>query len=294
MSQGPVEVAAAELELVAGPFSFTEGPTWDGERLLFTDMPSDRILAFSPASGRCVTALRGVGRANGLALDQSHRIVACLDEGRSVVRLEPDGSAVVLSDSFEGRRLNSPNDLQVDSHGRVWFTDPRYGDDRSDLELDHESVYRLDPRGTERSPTRVVDDTVRPNGLLLSPDERTLFVAESPRPPEGRRELRAYPVHTDGSLGPARTLVDFGPHRGIDGMCAGPDGSVVAACGWRRSGPGPRIQAWAPDGTERARVHTPSDPTNVCFGGPSEGDLYITSFDGGLWRLRDAWLRLDL
>jgi gluconolactonase len=278
---------AWQFEMVAGPFSFTEGPAWDGEGLLFTDIPNDRIMRFAPATGQCDEYRAGTEGTNGLTFDSQGRLYGCQGGGRRVVRFEADGSIAVLADSFEGKRLNEPNDVVVDSRGRVWFTDPKYGADRASMELDHESVYRLDPRpdGTYMM-ARVTFDTTRPNGLVLSPDERMLYVAESPRFPEARRQLRAYPMNDDGSLGAMRVLHDFGDHRGIDGMRVDAEGNIVASCGWKQSGPGPRIAVFAPDGALLEEHPTPADPTNVCFGGPDLSDLYVTGFGGALWRAR--------
>lgn len=274
-----------QFEMVAGPFSFTEGPVWDGEAVLFTDIPNDRIMRYDPATGTCVEYRTGTEGTNGLTLDRQGRLYGCQARGRRVVRYEPDGSVTVLADRYQGKRLNEPNDLIVDSRGRIWFTDPLYMRDRSTMELAHEAVYRLDPQPDGAyAITRVTFDTVRPNGLCLAPDERTLYVAESPRFPEARRQLRAYPVNDDGSLGQARVLHDFGDHRGIDGMRVDREGNIVASCGWQRSGPGPRIAVFAPDGTVLEEHPTAADPTNVVFGGPDLSDLYVTGFDGALWR----------
>lgn len=278
---------AWQFEMVAGPFAFTEGPVWDGEAVLFTDIPNNRIMRFDPASGACAEYRTGTEGTNGLTLDRHGRLYGCQGGGRRVVRHEADGGVTVLAERFQGKRLNEPNDVVVDSRGRVWFTDPLYSADRSTMELDHESVYRLDPRPDGgHDITRVTVDTVRPNGLVLSPDERTLYVAESPRFPEARRQLRAYPVQAGGSLGAMRVLHDFGDHRGIDGMRVDADGNVVASCGWRRSGPGPRIAVFAPDGTLLEEHPTAADPTNVVFGGADLRDLYVTGVDGALWRAR--------
>jgi gluconolactonase len=277
---------AWQFEMVAGPFSFTEGPAWDGAGVLFTDIPNNRIMRHVPATGACEEYRTGTEGTNGLTLDGQGRLYGCQSGARRIVRYEADGGVTVLIDRFEGKRLNEPNDLVVDSRGRIWFTDPCYGA-RDKLELDHESVYRLDPRPDgSYAITRVTHDTTRPNGLVLSPDERTLYVAESPRSPEGRRQLRAYPVQADGSLGPMRVLHDFGDHRGIDGMRVDAEGNVVASCGWGRSGPGPRIAVFAPDGAVLEEHPTAADPTNVVFGGPDLTDLYVTGFDGALWRAR--------
>lgn len=273
-----------ELEAVAGPFTFTEGPVWDGRVVRFTDIRAARIMAYDPRSGRCEPWALDTGEANGLTLDREGRLIACEGGGRRVTRYEPDGTRTTLADRFEGRRLNSPNDVVVDSRGCIWFTDSRYGD-RASMELDHDSVYRLDPRPDGSFEiVRVTFDTTRPNGLVLAPDERTLYVAESPPAPHGSRQLRAYPVQEDGSLGAYRVVHDFGPHRGIDGMRIDAEGNVVAACGWSESGPGPRIGIFAPDGTVLGGYPVPTNPTNVCFAEDDLRVLYVTGYDGRLYR----------
>lgn len=270
---------------VAGPLAFAEGPVWDGTFVLFTDMHSATIHRYFPDDGRVSLLHSDTGRANGLAVDDQGRLLACEDSGRRVVRYEPNNTRTVLADSFGGRRLNSPNDIVVTRSGAVWFTDPRYGETRADLELDHESVYELRGGPDEYTVHRRTFDTSRPNGLAFSPDERTLYVAESPRSPDGTRQLRAYPLR-DGALGSPQVLHEFGPHRGVDGMCVLADGTIVAACGWARSGPGGRVMILDPTGCVVEQIPTPGDPTNVCLGGADLRDLYLTSFDGGLWRLR--------
>jgi gluconolactonase len=201
-----------------------------------------------------------------------------------VARYDSDGTRVTLADRFNGKQLNEPNDVVVDDVGRIWFTDPCYGD-RSTLELDHDSVYRLDPSGDGAwAITRVIFDTLRPNGLAFAPDFRTLYVAESPPAPVGSRQLRAYPVNPDGSLGAHRLLHDFGEHRGIDGMRVDAAGYIVATCGWTTSGPGPRVAVFSPTGDVVAEHPVATNPTNCCFGGPDLRTLYVTGYDGSLYR----------
>jgi len=160
----------------------------------------------------------------------------------------------VLVDRFEGKPLNIPNDLVIDPQGRVWFTDPYYEGaagpfsyDRANKELEHDSVYRLDPPSDENwSIHRMTFDTTRPNGLLFSSDHKTLYVAQSGRRPDEKRELRAYPVEDGGQLGSFTVLHDFGEHRGVDGMCLDADGNIIATAGWELGGPGPSIYVFSP------------------------------------------------
>lgn len=279
------------FERVAGPFTFTEGPVWDGAAVLFTDIRNSRIMRYDPATGECAPFRTETNEANGLHLDRQGHLYACEGGGggRRLVRYEPDGGVTVLADHFEGARLNSPNDVTSDPQGRIWFTDPRYGPNRADMELDHESIFRLDPPTGDAGGwtiTRVTFDTSRPNGLVFSPDGGTLYVAESPPAPEGHRQLRAYPVNADGSLGAMRVLHDFGEHRGIDGMRTDAAGNIVASCGWSQSGPGARIGVFAPDGTVLADHPVPTNPTNCVFGDADRQGLYVTGYDGALYHAR--------
>jgi gluconolactonase len=147
-------------------------------------------------------------------------------------------------------------------------------------------VYRLDPRpGGAWDIARVTFDTTRPNGLLFSLDYRTLYVAQSGREPSEKRELRAYPVNSDGSLGPPAVLHDFEAHRGIDGMRLDTEGNIVAAAGWEFGGPGPSIYVFSPSGEVLERHPVPCRrPTNVAFGGEDLTTLYVTTIEGFLFR----------
>jgi gluconolactonase len=277
---------AWRFEVVAGPFGFTEGPAWDGERLLFADIPANRILSYHPATGEVTTAYEDTHEGNGLMFDAQGRLYGCQggSGGRRIVRYEPDGSATVIADRFEGKRLNSPNDLAFDTQGRLWFTDPRYGDFRGDMELEHESVFRLDPQPSGGwSLARVTWDTTRPNGLLISPDGSTLYVAQSEYGVDRKRELRAYPIHADGSVGEYQVLHNFYPHRGIDGMCLDVEGNIIATAGWQESGPGPMIYVFAPNGRVLETHPVQFDrPTNCTWGGPNLSTLYVTTGTGHL------------
>ncbi len=280
-----------DWELLAGPATITEGPAWDGAGLFYSSIADHEIRRFDPASGAVAVAYRDSRAANGLAFGPDGALFACEGASGAIARYGPDGTRTVLADRFEGRRLNSPNDLALDRAGRVWFTDPRYGD-QSGRELDHDSVYRITPPPTGDGPweiERLTSDTTRPNGLLLSWDERTLYVAESDFQPGTERQLRAYPVLDDGSLGQPTVLFSFGDTRGIDGMCWDAGGDIVATCGSDRGGPGPRIAIFSDDGTVLEEHPTPAgEPTNCCFGGPDLSDLYVTTIEGHLYRVRNT------
>jgi gluconolactonase len=275
-----------EFELLVEPIGLTEGPAWDGSGLLFTNIPNSRIMRWDAGSDSLSVFRTGTNGANGLMFDRDGRLYACEGTGRRMVRYEPDGATTVICDTFEGRRLNSPNDLAIDHQGRIWFTDPRYGEHRDDMELDHESVFRLDPQPDGAwKVTRATYDTTSPNGLLISPDGRTLFVAQSKYGDGQKRELRAYPVRDDGSLGDYQVLHNFYPHRGIDGMCFDAEGNIVATAGWEVSGPGGMIYVFAPNGRVLETHPVPANrPTNCTFGGADLRNLYVTSIEGHLLR----------
>lgn len=283
---------AWDWELLDGPNTITEGPVWDGAGLIYTAILENEIRRYDPATGQISVVHRDTGEANGLQLGPDGTLYACEGGRRAVVAYDTAGHRRVLADEFDGKRLNSPNDVVIDSAGRVWFTDPRYGEKFDDLELDHFSVFRLTQAQDRWSIDRVTFDTTRPNGLLFSPDESTLYVAQSDYVPEAPRQLRAYPVQADGSLGEFRVLHDFGDHRGIDGMCLDTGGNIIATCGWEVGGPGPRIAVFAPDGAVLEEALLPDGrPTNCAFGGPDLTDLYVTTITGHLYRVRGTGRR---
>ncbi|MCW5983182.1 MAG: SMP-30/gluconolactonase/LRE family protein [Bryobacteraceae bacterium] len=284
------------FELVVEPYGgVAEGPAWDGTGLLFTQIHACRIMRYDPASGGCAVFRENTNYANGLMFDPEGKLYGCQGGGRAIVRFEGDGETTVLADRYEGKRLNLPNDLAIDLQGRIWFTDPWYegaaGDwsnDRSLKELDHDSVYRLDPKPAGRwDIARVTFDTTRPNGILFSLDYKTLYVAQSGRLAEEKRQLRAYPVREDGTLGSPDTLHDFGEWRGIDGMTLDTEGNIVATAGTSEGGPGPMIYVFSPSGEALEMHPVPcKKPTNCSFAEEGLSTLYVTSIDGHLFRAR--------
>jgi len=289
------------FEQVAGPFDFTEGPAWDGEAILFTDIPTSRILRYDPKNEETTVFRSGTNEANGLIFDRDGQLYACeggdgvtfpkdghqyTTDGRRVVRYDQDGSITLVCDHFEGKRFNSPNDLAFDKLGRMWFTDPRYGDKSDDLELDHESVYRADPKPDgDWDLHRITFDTTKPNGLLISQDMRTLYVAQSDYAESGATDLRAYPINPDGTAGECRILHDFHPDRGVDGMVFDTEGNIIATAGWEDGGPGPMIYVFDPDGQVLEMHPMPFKPSNCTFGDDDLRSLYVTA-GGRLYRTR--------
>ncbi len=282
------------FELVAGPYNgTTEGPVWDGEALLFSHIPANRILRYAPKTGEVTEYFTGTQRTNGLCFDSQGNLYGCQSAGRRIVRFEGDGTTITsLPHLLDGKRHNNPNDLAVDKQGRIWFTDPFNGS-AGEQELEHMSVLRLDPQpGGGWTLHRATHDVSRPNGVLISRDQKTLYVAQSDYTPGERRELRAYPINGDGTLGVYKTLHTFGMdsegvQRGVDGMTLDADGNIVACAGWEQSGPGPMIYVFSPTGrileTHPMRVDR---PTNCCFGDPDMRTLYVTTGGGHLLRAR--------
>ena len=280
--------ADAAVERVADGFQFIEGPVWVGGasdgHLLFSDIPGDTVYRWSEAEGTSVflnpvflpdLETGGQGGSNGLTLDLEGRVVLCEHGNRRLARIEADGSRITLADRYEGRRLNSPNDVVYHSRGAAFFTDPPYGLASPDAaELDWNGVYRLDPDGSVHL---LADGQSRPNGIGLSPDERTLYVANSDG---ASRQWVAYPVDDDLGVGEGRVLLDLtdSPDGGV------PDGFAVDAAGnlWA-SGPG-GIVVINPEGDHLGTVRPAEQPANAAFGNDGT-TLYMTA-QTGLYRIR--------
>jgi gluconolactonase len=266
--------ADAKVEKLWGEGEFTEGPCLGPDGCIYFSDIGNRILQFDPSTGKTAVFRDPSGRSNGLKFDSTGRLIAC--EGantggnRRISVTDKNGKVTTLADKFMGKAFNSPNDLTLDGKGRVYFSDPRYvGDEKR--ELDHESVFRIDPDGTV---TRIIDDVSKPNGIVLSPDQKTLYLAESHVAPKGERQLRAYPLKEDGTVGRMKVLYDFGNDRGIDGMTVAADGHIVATAG---KGKTAGICFFTPNGKKVGFIPIPEDPSNCCFGGKDLKTLYITA-----------------
>jgi gluconolactonase len=231
------------------------------------------------------------GRTNGNVFDAQGRLISCegSEQGpgrRRVVRTEMDtGKITVLTEKYEGKRYNSPNDACVDRTGRIWFTDPRYSNDRADLEMDVEGVYRID---TDGKVTRVLTqkEIDRPNGIAITPDGKTLYVVDSHQKVNGNRKIWAFAVQPDGGLKDQRLVYDFGKGRGGDGMKLDEKGNIWVAAGinFHRGNPGETMDVPAavyvisPDGKLLGRIPVPEDLiTNLAFGGPDHKTLFVTA-----------------
>ena len=269
---------------------FTEGPVYREGYLYFTDTSNSRILRVRVDRQAALPLPLEIfrepsGRANGLEFDAAGRLLACEGSGsgggRRLTRTESSGALTVLAEKYEGKRLNSPNDLTIDAKGRIYFTDPRYGN-RDGLELDKESVYRIDPSGKL---VRVIADVERPNGIAVSPDQKTLYVVDNNPSQGGARKVYAYTLRLDGSVGARRVLHDFRTGRGGDGMCLDRDGNAYVTAGLN-GGFSPEqdssvkagVYIVSPQGKLLGFIPVPEDYiTNTAFGGPDMKTLYITA-----------------
>jgi gluconolactonase len=280
----------------------TEGPVWTGEEILFTHIRKSRILRYDLKSGAITVWREGTNRTNGLCFDAHGRLFGCCSGGRSILRFDADGKNTVIADRVDGKKLSTPNDLAIDRKGRIWFTNPvneGNWDPTEVEELDNRSVLRADPQQDgSYAVTRVTFDTTQPNGILVSQDQRTLYVAESGYTRGIARELRAYPIKGDGSLGTPDVLFTWGEdargvHRGIDGMCLDADGNIVATAGWEVSGPGPMLYVFSPNGRVlETHPVAANRPTNVCFGGADMSTVFVTSTNGHFFKAqthRTGW-----
>lgn len=275
-------------EQIARHESLTEGPAWDGSALLYNECAAHTTFRWDPKTQQSEVWRKNTGAANGMTFDRSGGLWACEGDAHRVTKVDaedPNAEPQVIAAAFNGETLNWPNDLAVSSTGRVYFSDPNYSSEPNNLP--HESVYMAEHSfGGAWSVTRVTFDTTKPNGVLLSRDEKTLYVAESPHAAGVSRELRAYPVLENGTLGPGSQLFSFGESRGIDGMTLTTDGLIVATAGSSDSGPGSMIYVFEPSGLVRTTHRTPAEaPTNCTFGGGSLGDLYVTFATGFVYRV---------
>lgn len=263
----------APVKQLATGFDWVEGPVWFGDLncLLFSDIPNDRILRWSPDGG--LSTFRAPSNfSNGQTRDRLGRLVTCEHGTRRVTRTEYDGTITVIADNFEGKRLNSPNDVVVASDGSIWFTDPIYGifsdyeGHRGEQELPC-NVYRVDPSGGIQA---MLTDFRSPNGLAFSPDERRLYVADTGLPhSDDPRHIRVFDVADDGRLSGGDVFHVISPGA-ADGIRLDSEGNV-----WSSAGDG--VHCIAPDGHLMGRILLPERASNLCFGGRARHRLFITA-----------------
>ncbi|HZM46891.1 MAG TPA: SMP-30/gluconolactonase/LRE family protein [Burkholderiales bacterium] len=283
------------FELVAGPYKGkTGGLAWDGKGMLFSVVQEERIMRYDPASGKAEVFRPYTGRTNGLAMAKDGTVYGAQEGGRRVVHYLKDGSTAPMPDLLDGHHHNQPTDLIVDSKGRVWFADAYnaqlpYGPPVYPM-LEHASVLRLEQVNDGWRVVRVTHDTGGPRAVLLSKDEKTLFVADGDAERGNLQRLCSYPVRPEGDLGPVKVMIDFVVvERGIEGMCLDSEGNIIACAGWKKAGAGPNLYVISPSGTILETHPAPADmPMRVAFGDSGLGSLYLTTGDGQLFRSKDT------
>jgi gluconolactonase len=283
----------AKLEKIADGFTWVEGPVWnrEGRHLLFSDIPKNSVfkwkdgegvsLFLNPSGYTGATPFEGPEPgSNGLTYDQAGRLVLCQHGNRGIARLDPDGRQTTLADRYEGKRINSPNDLVYKSNGDLYFTDPPFGlpkaFDDPRKELPFQGVYRLDTAGTL---TLLIKDIKAPNGIAFSPDEKTLYVSDvDPK----RAAWLAYDVKEDGTVTNGRVFFDAtrwrkDPYFGPDGMKVDRSGNIYGA---RPGG----ISVFAPDGTHLGSIETGGPTSNMTWG--EDGSVLYVTGGSALYRIR--------
>jgi len=252
-----------------------EGPAWFGAHrtLVWSDIPNNRMMRFDERNGLASVFREAANNANGNTVDRQGRLVTCEHLTRRVTRTEHDGSITVLASHWDGKRLNSPNDVVVHSDGGIWFTDPSYGilsdyeGGRSDSDIGACHVFRVDPESGLVE--LVMDDFTKPNGLAFSPDESILYIADTgaSHQANGPRHIRSFSVENGRRLTDSRVFAECG--NGLfDGFRLDRDGRL-----WTSAADG--VHAYHPDGTLLGKILLPEVVANVCFGGPKRNRLFI-------------------
>ncbi|MGY3588721.1 gluconolactonase [Bradyrhizobium sp. USDA 4341] len=292
---------SSTLEQVATGMRWAEGPAYfpEGGYLLFSDIPNNRIMKYSEKDGSLSVFRSPANFANGNTRDRQGRLVTCEHSvTRRITRTEKNGKITVLADSFEGKRLNAPNDIVVKSDDTIWFTDPVFGiageweGSKAKREQDNTNVFRI---GTDGKLTAVITDLVNPNGLAFSPDEKKLYVVEWKGTPN--RSIWSYDVNPDGTVGNKTKLIDAADQGSLDGFRVDRDGNLW--CGWGSNGAlqseptetGGRkvyqlkgrpedldgVMVFSPQGKPLGFIRLPERCENLTFGGPKNNRLYMAS-----------------
>ena len=251
----------SELKQIADGYRFTEGGARDADgSIYFTDIPNSRIHKWDPNKHQISVFANDSKGANGCWVDSKGNLIVCEGRGRAIAQYSPDGKRTVLVDSYNGKKFNSPNDLWVDLRGGIYFTDPRYGQNRDDMEMDGEHVYYLTP--TRNKVIQVTDDLVRPNGLVGTKDGRFLYIAD-----HGGRKTWKYSIHRDGTLRRKTLFIE----EGSDGVTLDHSGNLYLTSS--------AVKIYNSNGTFLEEIETPKAPSNVAFGGKDRDLLFITARD---------------
>ena len=267
-------VGHARVERLWTGARWSEGPAWHaaGRFLTWSDIPNNRIMRYDDTDGSVSVFREPSNNANGHTIDREGRLVSCEHLARRVTRTEHDGSITVLADRFDGKRLNSPNDVVVKSDGTVWFTDPSYGilmdyeGERAESEIGACHVYRIDLDG---SVTKVADDYYKPNGLAFSPDEKHLYIADTgaTHDADGPKHIRKHAVNANNTLSGGDVFAEC-TNGLFDGFRVDTDGRI-----WTSAADG--VHCINSEGGLIGKVHIPELVANVCFGGPKLNRLFI-------------------
>ena len=271
---GECLIGHARVERLWTGARWSEGPAWfaGGRYLVWSDIPNNRMLRFDDTDGSVSVFRQPSNNSNGNCTDRWGRLVTCEHLTRRVTRTEHDGSITVIADRYDGKRLNSPNDVVVKSDGSIWFTDPSYGimmdyeGDRAPSEIGACHVYRVDPDG---SVSIAADDYIKPNGLAFAPDESALYIADTgiTHQQDGPKHIRRHPLQSDGSLGKGEVIASC--TQGLfDGFRFDQAGRI-----WSSAGDG--VHCLSADGRLLGKVLIPEMVGNVCFGGAKLNRLFI-------------------
>jgi gluconolactonase len=274
------KVGNAAIERIATGFRWAEGPVYfrDGGYLLWSDIPNNRIMRWLEEDGHLSVFRANSNYSNGNTRDREGRLITCEHDARRVTRTEPDGTIAVLIDSFQGKKLNAPNDVVVAADGAIWFTDPGYGifgnyeGHLAEPELPPR-VYRLDAKSGQA--TIVADDFDKPNGLAFSADEKKLYIIDSGLTHGGRSNMRVFDV-TGDKLADGKVFAENFAPGFTDGVRTDIDGNVWCSMGWadpKEDG----VRCYASNGDLIGKIHLPETCANLCFGGKKRNRLFMTA-----------------
>ncbi len=276
-SFAPMQLMNAPVERLWTGGAWCEGPVWFGAHrtVIWSDIPNNRMLRWEEDGGTVSVFRKPSGHANGNTVDRQGRLITCEHGGRRVVRTEHDGRLAVLAARFDGKRLNSPNDVVVTADGSIWFTDPPFGiasnyeGEAAEAELPH-AVYRID--GASRALSLVAEGVAGPNGLAFSPDEQTMYLVESRATP---RRLLAFDVLDGKRLGPPRVFIQGAAGESPDGFRVDTAGNLW--CGWGMGAGLDGVRVFNPDGAPIGHIHLPERCANLCFGGRFRNRLFMAA-----------------
>jgi gluconolactonase len=279
----PAFAGTMAVERVATGFRWAEGPVYfpAGRYVLFSDIPNNRIMRFTEDDGHLSIYRQPSMNSNGNTIDREGRLITCEHSGRRVTRTELDGSITIIADKYNGKKLNSPNDVVVSADGSIWFCDPAYGIGgyyegiKADPEQEKKNVYRVDPKSGDIKV--VVDDFVEPNGLCFSPDEKKLYICDTgyTDAPANPSHIRVFDVdHAAGKLSNGKVFADMPKPSITDGLRCDTGGRLWCSVGWgdpNEDG----VRCYTADGDLLGKVHIPETVANLCFGGQQRNRLYI-------------------